>query len=197
MISLNGDNATSDGSGVTISGGLVTIARRRHLPGDRLARRRAARGRQQGPGTVDLVLSDARVASSTSSPLTILSAAAVNLTLADGTDNSLSDASIYTGTSGAVVPDAALFSAVDLTIRGSGALTVRGNAHHGINGQRGLTIASGTPLPSVADDDSVRATDGLRIIDRPLTVDAGRGWAEGHECRGRPPGSVSIEGAAP
>jgi hypothetical protein len=194
VISLNGESATSSGTGVAISGGVVTIT----AAGTYQVTGSLSDGRlvvdSKGSGIVDLVLSDAGIASSTSSPLTILSATAVNLTLAGGTSNSLSDASIYSGTGGAVLPDAALFSAVDLTIGGTGALTVRGNAQHGISGQKSLTIASGT-INVRADDDGVRATDALRIIDAAITVDAGSGAGlKATSVTDASKGGVAIEG---
>lgn len=195
VISLKGDSATSSGSGVVVSGGVITIT----APGTYRVTGSLSNGRlvvnSKDPGTVDLVLSDASIASSTSSPLTILAAGAVNLTLASGTSNSLSDASIYTsGTAGEVLPDAALFSAVDLTIGGTGALKVQGNAQHGISGQKSLTMDSGT-ISVIADDDGVRATDGLRIVNATITVDAGAGAGlKATSVADAAKGGVAIEG---
>lgn len=56
----------------------------------------------------------------------------VFITLADGSENFLSDGSSYEIVDDGSTLDAALFSKEDLTVNGSGSLTVNGNYKHGI-----------------------------------------------------------------
>ena len=59
--------------------------------------------------------------------------------------NTLADAATYQLASAAVVePNAALFSTADLTIAGTGSLTVTGAYNDGIATKDGLIIAGGT-----------------------------------------------------
>ncbi len=69
-------------------------------------------------------------------------------------------------------PNAAIFSAADLTIFGGGTLTVQGNNNDGIASKDGLIIAGGT-ISVTAVDDGIRGKDYLVIEDGAITVEAG------------------------
>ena len=74
-------------------------------------------------------------------------------------------------------PNAALFSIADLTITGTGALTVNGNSNDGITSKDGLVIDSGT-ITVTAVDDGIRGKDYLVVNGGTVTVDRGRRRAE-------------------
>ena len=83
-----------------------------------------------GDGTVRLILDGASISSSTSSPLVITDAENAVVELADGSQNTLTDATTYVYPDAETdEPNAALFSTADLTITGTGSLTVNGNAN--------------------------------------------------------------------
>lgn len=85
--------------------------------------------------------------------LYVRSADKVFCTLADVTENRIADGVSYTYTDGETTPDAAIFSRADLTINGSGTLTVTGNTKHGIVSKDDLIITGGTlfvTAPNVA-----------------------------------------------
>lgn len=67
----------------------------------------------------------------------------VFITLADGSENFLSDGSSYEIVDDGSTLDAALFSKEDLTVNGSGSLTVNGNYKHGIVSKDDLIITGG------------------------------------------------------
>ena len=67
----------------------------------------------------------------------------VFITLADGSENFLSDGDSYEIVDDGSTLDAALFSKEDLTINGSGRLTVNGNYKHGIVSKDDLVITGG------------------------------------------------------
>ena len=68
-----------------------------------------------------LILNGVDITSSTSSPLVITDADDAVVELADGTQNTLSDATTYVYPDAATdEPNAALFSTADLTITGTG-----------------------------------------------------------------------------
>lgn len=119
---------------------------------------------------VYLYLNDLELASATDAPLYVQNAEKVFLMLVDGTKNSLEDASTRTqsyakasGTSDTT--NATVYAKDDLTIKGSGDLTVTGNYNNGI-----------------------QCSNDLRIRDLPgISVKA-----KNHAIKGK--GSVTIEG---
>jgi hypothetical protein len=120
---------------------------------------------------VRIILDGADVASSTGSPFVVRSANEAIVYLADGTTNSLSDASTYTDT-GTDAPNAALYSLADLTIAGTGSLTVDGNFNDGISSKDGLVLASGTVTVD-AKDDGIVGKDYAVLLDGAYQVTAG------------------------
>ncbi len=100
---------------------------------------------------VRLILNGIDLTSNSGAPLYIESAHAVVITLAEGTENTLTDAEEHLHTGKADVPTAALFSASDLTINGSGTLIVFGKHKHGIAGNNDLRIINGRVKVNAAD----------------------------------------------
>ncbi|MBF9128522.1 carbohydrate-binding domain-containing protein [Plantactinospora sp. S1510] len=170
-ITLNGSSASASGSNVTVSGSAVTIT----APGSYEIRGTLNNGYvavdTAATGTVELILAGASITNTTSSPLYVLNAGAVTVTLAAGTSNSLTDATTYTSTG---EPDSALFSAADLTIAGTGSLTVRANAADGIVSKDDLVIQSGT-ITVTAVDDAIRGKDSLTINGGTINVTSSGG----------------------
>ena len=131
-ITLTGDGATTTGDGVEVSGTTVTItaAGVYHLSGS-----------LEGSVTVSaaedaqvvLILDGVDIANPDGAAISVFTADDVAVSLADGTQNTLSDAATYAEDADV---NAALFSEADLTITGTGALTVRGNGGDGITSRR-------------------------------------------------------------
>ena len=92
--------------------------------------------------------------------------------LADGTDNTLTDAAVYVLAEGEDEPNAALCSASDLTIGGEGSLTVSGNYNDGITSKDGLIIDAGN-ISVEAVDDGVRGKDYVVVNGGSLDITAG------------------------
>lgn len=65
------------------------------------------------------------------------------ITLADNTENFISDSTTYDVTAFSSNADAAIFSHDALTINGNGSLTINGNYKHGIVSKDDLIIAGG------------------------------------------------------
>lgn len=99
---------------------------------------------------------------SNSAPLYIKSADAVTLQLAAGTSNSITDGTSYAFDTAVKEPDAALYSDEDLTIEGSGSLTITGKYQDGIASKNDIEIKQGT-LQVTAADDGIRGKDGIKI----------------------------------
>ena len=158
-ITLTGASATVAGSNVTVSGGAITIT----APGAYEIRGTLSNGSVKvetaAAGAVELILNGASITNPSSSALYVADADAVTVTLVAGTTNSLTDATTYPN---ADEPDAALFSAADLTIAGTGTLNVRGNYSDGIAGKDDVVIQSGTVTVN-AQDDAIRGKDSLTV----------------------------------
>lgn len=168
-VTLSGSEAESDSDAVTSGDGTVTIsaAGTYVLSGDLTGQ---VVVNSTGDGVVRLVLDDATITSETSAALNVVDAESVVVVLADGSSNSLTDAAAYDNTSDEA-PTGALYSTADLTIGGTGSLTVTGNANNGIVGKDGLVIAGGT-IEVTSVDDGIIGKDYLAITDGDITVDS-------------------------
>lgn len=120
-------------------------------------------------GMVRIILDGVTIANSAGAAIQVANAAEVLLFLEEGSTNTLSDAASYE-TDAEV--NAALFSTANLTIAGSGTLTVTGNGADGITSKDGLVILGGT-LNVTATDDGIRGKDYLVIDGADVTVTAG------------------------
>lgn len=81
---------------------------------------------------VELILSNAEIASSNGAAIDCRQAKDLIVTLSDNTENALTDAASYHyDDPDQDEPNAALFSKADLVIRGNGSLRVQGNYKHG------------------------------------------------------------------
>ena len=165
-IELSGSSASVSGDGVTVSGSTVTISK---------AGTYVISGQSDGvqikveadkSDDVKLVLKGATM-TNTNAAISATSAGHVYLTLSEGTTNSLSDSS----SNGDEKANAALFSKVDLTINGSGTLTVDGKKSNAIKANDRLHITGGTfNITSVGD--AFNVNDELNITGTTMTIDA-------------------------
>ncbi len=115
-----------------------------------------------------IVLNGAAIRSKETAAICISSADKVVVTLAEGTENILSDGSDYVRESG-VEPNACLFSKDDLTINGSGSLTVYGNSNNGVGTRNDLKIISGN-LTISASKNALKGNDSVRILNGSISV---------------------------
>lgn len=165
-IELSGSSASISGDGVTVSGSTVTISK---------AGTYVISGQSDGvqikiaadkSDDVKLVLKGATM-TNTNAAISATSAGHVYLTLSEGTTNSLSDSSSNSDEKA----NAALFSKVDLTINGSGTLTVDGKKNNGIKANDTLHITGGT-YNIIAVGDAFNVNDELNITGTTMTIDA-------------------------
>jgi hypothetical protein len=146
---------------------------------------------------LQVVLDGAHIENSAGPALLVESADKVFLTLADGSDNSLSDgtgrtdltaatadtgASTITNTNANAVEaesdaehaehDATLFSHDDLTINGSGGLSVTSSSAHAIVSKDDLVVTGGN-FTLTAAVDAIQGKDCVKIADGTFTINAG------------------------
>ena len=96
----------------------------------------------------------------------------VFLTLAEGTENSFTSGSTYSEEALADNTGGAIFSHDDLTINGSGSLTITAEYKHGIDVNDSLVIAGGN-ITITAPQDGIHVNDSFRFANASLTIDAG------------------------
>lgn len=168
-ITFSGSSAESDGDAVTVDDGTVTIsaAGTYVLSGDLTGQVVVD---SAGDGVVRLVLDDATITSETTAAINVVDAESVVVVLADDSSNELTDAATYDDTS-EDAPTGTLYSTADLTIGGTGSLTVTGNSNNGIVGKDGLVVAGGT-IDVTSVDDGILGKDYLVLTDGTVTVDA-------------------------
>ncbi|MEK6263840.1 MAG: carbohydrate-binding domain-containing protein, partial [Clostridium sp.] len=148
-IKLNDTGATLEGTGATVVDSKITIT----TAGIYVISGKLNDGQIivdiEDKGTVKLVLNGAEVNCSNSSPLYIKSAKKTIISLEAGTENIISDGKKYVSTDDR---NAAIFSQDDLTINGTGNLTVRGNYNDGITSKDDLKITGGNITIYSTDD---------------------------------------------
>ena len=170
-IQLSGTTATASSDGVQINGSTVILKEEATY---------VISGSLNGMLIVDapdtaklqIVLNSVDITSETSAALYILEADKVFVTLADGTANTLANGGSFVAIDDNNI-DGALFSKQDLTLNGSGSLTVTSPAGHGIVCKDDLVITGGTYVVNSASH-GLDANDSVRIADANITIDAGK-----------------------
>lgn len=173
LIQLNGDSAEAASDSVQISGSTVTITEE--------ATYVISGTLEDGMIIVDvpdtakpqLVFNGVSVNSAQSAALYILGGDKVFVTLAEGTENTLSNGGTFTAIDDNNI-DGVVFSKQDLTFNGSGSLTVTSPAGHGIVCKDDLVITGGT-YTVTASSQGLDANDSIRITgETDMTIQAGK-----------------------
>ncbi len=167
-ITLSGKTATCDSSNVQIEDGVVTIK---------------AAGVYVLSGTltdgtvvvdagdddkVQLVLDGVSVTAADYAAIYAKNADKVFVTLAEGTENSLTVSGDYVQTDDNNV-DAVIFAKCDLTLNGNGNLTVKDTTGHGIVSKDDLVVTGGT-YTIESQDHCLNGKDSVRIADGTFTL---------------------------
>ena len=171
-ISLTGDGASISGNGAYVYDGNVVIAEAgRYVLSGSL---------EDGSIIVDahdsskvwILLDGVEINCSDDACIQVDQADKVFLTLAEGSQNILTSGSDYSDTSLSDGTDGAIFAHDDLTINGSGSLTVTAQYSHGISANDDLVITGGNITISAVED-AIHVNDSIRIKDAAITVTAG------------------------
>lgn len=170
-IELNKNTATSNSDDVSIDGTTVTIKNEGTyiLSGDL----------ENGKIVVDsektdklqIVLNGANISCEGSAPIYVKQADKVFVTLANDTTNTLTSTGEYETSEDNV--DAAIFSKDDLTLNGTGTLTVKSESGHGIVSKDDLVVTSGTYNINAASH-GLSANDSIRIADGKFSITSGK-----------------------
>ena len=193
-IKLEGGSIAFEGSGATVDGAIVTIASAGVYSISGVLDDGQIIIDTEDEETVVLVLNGADITCSTSAPIYILNAEKTVITLADGTENRVTDGDSYIlEDAESDEPNAAIFSKDDLTINGSGSLTVNANYNNGIASKDDLKITGGS-IAVNAVNDGVKGRDSIAVRDGSITVKAGGDGMQSHNDEDAEKGYIFIEG---
>lgn len=167
-VELTGDGADTEAAGVSAADGTVTISE---------AGVYRLTGELDGQVVIDadedaqvvLILDGVTIDADGVPGISSVVADDVALSLADGSENTVSSTGTYDEDA---EPNAAIFADNDLTVSGSGSLTVNGEVNDGITSKDDLVVLSGT-ISVTATDDGLRGKDSLTVRGGDITVDAG------------------------
>ena len=124
------------------------------------------------PEEVEIVLNGVEITSSKTAAIYVKCAEKIKITCASGTVNKLTDSSSYEYANGEDEPNACIFSADDMTIKGSGKLVVTGNYKNGISSKNDIKIKD-VDLTVNAYNTGIRGKDSVEIESGKITVEAG------------------------
>ena len=172
VISLNGDSAACSSDAVQISGSTVTITDE----GTYILSGTLNDGMiivdSENTDKTQLVLNGVTIHSESSSPIYILQSDKVFITLAPDSANTLSNGGTFTAIDENNI-DAVIFSKEDVTLNGSGTLTITSPAGHGIVSKDSLTITSGIYDISSASH-ALSGKDDVCIANAAFTIASGK-----------------------
>jgi hypothetical protein len=183
-IMLEGDSISLDGSGAMIKGNIITITSAGMYSISGTLYDGQIIVNTEDNTTVKLVLNGADITCSTSAPIYIINAAKTVITLADATENHITDGDSY------IFEDAA---SDDLTINGGGSLIVKANYNNGITSKDDLKITGGS-ITIDAVNDGIKGRDCIGIKDGTITLNAGGDGMQSNNDEDSEKGFVFIEG---
>ena len=171
-ITLTGDGAGIDGNGAYFAGGELHLAYAgRYVLSGELADGSVVIDTDSG-GKVWLLLDGVDIHNEDGAALLVEQAEKVFVTLAEGAENSLSSGASYRQEDVDAGIDGAVYSRDDLTINGSGSLTVTAEYRHGIVCNDDFVITGGA-VTIDAVQDGIHANDSARLCGMELTITAG------------------------
>lgn len=174
-IELLGSSASCNDSSVQISGSTITITQ----AGTYLVTGTLENGmiqiRASKSDKIQLIFDNVTITSETNAPLYVSQADKVFITLAAGSENTLSNGGSFTSIDENNI-DGAVFSKDDLTFNGSGTLSIRSPGGHGIVAKDDLVFYGGN-YSITSSGHGIDANDSLRIKDANLNISAGKDGA--------------------
>lgn len=190
VINLQGSSISSSSPDVLVSGTIATIRKSGNYKINGLLNSGAIIVDASKNDLVRLILDNVNIHNPTGPAILIEKARKVIVHLPEGSENQLSDGSVYYNHED---PNATLFSKSDLTLYGTGKLTVNANFNDGITGKDGLIIKSGIYNVN-AIDDGIRGKDYLIIQQADISVvTGGDGFKSDEETNPKPGNIVFTE----
>ncbi len=193
IITLNGTDIEVEGDGASVSDQVVTITEKgTYIVSGTLEDGQIVVDLTEDKN-VQLVLDNADITCSDNAAILVKSVKNLYLTLADGSENTVTDGSEYVLEDEEDNTNAAIFSKDDLIINGNGSLTVNANYNDGITSKDDLQIISGT-ITVNAKDDAIIGKDSISIKDGTLNLTAGGDAIKSSNTEDTTKGYVVIDG---
>ena len=190
-ITLSGDSASVSGSGAAAEGSTVTIS----TAGTYIVSGNLTDGSitvtTSENDKVQIVLNGVKIASSSGPAIDIQSADKCFITLAEGTQNSLSDGSAFASEDA----NACIYATCDLTINGSGSLDVSGNYRHGAFSKDDLVVYGGSINVSAVED-GLNGKDSVKIGAGDISIDSGADGVKSSKSTNPEKGFVYVSGGS-
>lgn len=196
-VSLQGASATVEGSvsGVAVDGSTVTISKEGVyvFSGTLDDGQIVVECNKEDKAKVQIVLNGVSITNNDGPAIRVNQAKKCFITLAANTNNTLSDGADYKLDADSDEPYAALYSKDDLTLQGSGSLTVSANYRHGIACKDNLVITGGTYVVNAVED-AVRGNDSIKICDGSFDLKSGEDALKANNDEDATAGFISIDG---
>lgn len=171
-IQLSGNTASCNSNSVTIDGSTVTIA----AEGVYILSGSLDDGQivvnAGDTDKVQLVLAGVDITSSTSAAIYAMEADKVFVTLAEGTENSLTNGGVYVAIDDNNI-DSVIFAKTDLTLNGTGSLTIHAQAGHGVVSKDDLVLTGGNYIITAASH-GLSGKNGFAIAGGSFTITSGK-----------------------
>lgn len=190
-ITLSGDSASVSGSGAAAEGSTVTIS----TAGTYIVSGNLADGSitvtTSENDKIQIVLNGVKIACSSGPAIDVQSADKCFITLAEGTQNSLSDGSVFTSEDA----NACIYATCDLTINGPGSLDVSGNYRHGVFSKDDLVVYGGSINVSAVED-GLNGKDSVKIGAGDISIDSGADGVKSSKSTNPEKGFVYVSGGS-
>ena len=169
-IYLNGSSITVDGQGAEVNGSIITIT----AAGDYIVSGTLDDGqimvKAGDEDKVNIIFNGVNLNCSYNAPVYVENADKVVITLNGSSVNTINDAETYTETEEGI--DATIYSKDDLTINGTGSLTINANYSYAIRSNDDLKINGGN-IEIKSAGDAIRGKDSVTIKNGNITIDSG------------------------
>lgn len=188
-------SAAIDGEGATSEGETVTISQ----AGTYILSGTATNGRiivsADKTAEIKLIFNGVDINCADNAPLLVSKAKKVYIVLEDGTENVLTDSASYSLGEDDSNTDGAIFSKADLTINGSGTLTVNANYKHGIVSKDDLVITDGN-INVTSASTAMEGKDSVKISGGTFNISAGTNGIKSTNAEASDKGFISVTGGS-
>ena len=167
LITLSDTTADITGEGASLKDNILTISKEGTyvLSGNFKGQIKV----DSNDSNVQIVLNNASITSTDGPGILVTSAKNVYITLAQNSENSITDSKNYTLEADSDEPDAAIYSKSDLTINGLGKLDVTANYSNGIRGKDDVIITGGK-ITIKAKNNGLKGKDSVSILNGLLNI---------------------------
>jgi len=193
-ITLNGTSINADGSNLSVNGAVLTISG----AGDYYISGSLTNGQilivADKEDTVHLFFDDVSITNTDGSPFVVLNADKVIVTLMENSLNSLVDGISYALT-GEDDPDATLYAKDDLTINGTGTLSIISNSNIGIHESNDLKIIDAT-VTVESSLDGIKGKDSVSLKDAIVSITTDEDGIQSTNSVDQGKGYISVDGGS-